>query len=176
MLIVISGLPATGKTTLARALAKHIGAVHLSVDVIEDALLRAGVAPGWTTGVAAYEAVGAAAQCNLELGATVVVDAVNDRDTARQTWRDVAGRAEVEVAFVLLLPPERLEHERRLFARRRGLTHVSEPSWSQVTARAESYEPWCDPRIELAAAEPIGELVYRLERQLPLVRPDRDPR
>lgn len=93
MLIVISGLPATGKTTFAAALAQHTSAVHLSVDAVEDALLRAGQDPGWITGVAAYEAVGAAAQQNLALGHVVVVDAVNDSEAARQTWRDAAGRA-----------------------------------------------------------------------------------
>ena len=168
MLIVISGLPATGKTTLAAALARHVGAVHLSVDPVEDALLRAGLRRGWTTGVAAYEAVGAAAQQNLVLDATVVVDAVNDRDAARQTWRDVAERAGVEVRFVLLLPPNPSEHQRRLRDRQRGLEHVAEPSWSQVAARAEAYEPWPNEPIELVADEPVERLILRLEQSLSL--------
>lgn len=40
MLIVIGGLPATGKTTLARLLASRTGAVHLRVDTIEQAVVR----------------------------------------------------------------------------------------------------------------------------------------
>ncbi|MER6141898.1 AAA family ATPase [Streptomyces sparsogenes] len=39
MLIVIGGLPGTGKTTLARLLAARIGAVHLRVDTIEQAIV-----------------------------------------------------------------------------------------------------------------------------------------
>ena len=62
MLIVVSGLPGTGKSTVAAALAGHINAVHLSVDDAEDALLGAGLPPGFRTGVAAYEAVRAAAK------------------------------------------------------------------------------------------------------------------
>jgi predicted kinase len=168
MLIVISGLPATGKTTLAAALSRHVGAVHLSVDSIEDAMLRAGLAPGWTTGVAAYESVGAAAHQNLVLGRVVVVDAVNDSDAARQTWRDAAGRAEVEVRFVWLLPPASAEHQRRLSGRTRGFGHVGEPSWEQVVARAEAYEPWRDEPIELSSEEPVEELIRRLEPALAL--------
>lgn len=42
-LIVSMGLPASGKTTLARALASRLGAVHLSSDVLRKAL--AGVEP-----------------------------------------------------------------------------------------------------------------------------------
>lgn len=44
MLIVMGGLPGTGKTTLARLLAARIGAVHLRVDTIEQAIVRSGVA------------------------------------------------------------------------------------------------------------------------------------
>ncbi len=168
MLIVISGLPATGKTTLAAAFSRHVGAVHLSVDTLEDAMIRAGLEPGWTTGVAAYEAVGAAAEQNLVLGLVVVVDAVNDSEVARQTWRDAAGRAEVDVRFVLLLPPPSAEHQRRLSARTRGFGHVLDPSWEQVMARADAYEAWEDEPIVLASEEPVGELVRRLASQLAL--------
>jgi predicted kinase len=170
MLIAISGLPATGKTTLAAALAQHVGAVHLSVDIVEDAMLRAGLEPGWTTGVAAYEAVGAVAQQNLVLGRVVIVDAVNDSAAARQTWRDAARGAVVEVRFVLLRPPASAEHQRRLGARTRGLGHVREPSWEQVVARAEAYETWRDEPVELSSEEPVEELIRRLEPQLALGR------
>jgi predicted kinase len=38
MLIIFGGLPGTGKTTIARALAHQIGAVHLRIDSIEQAI------------------------------------------------------------------------------------------------------------------------------------------
>lgn len=41
----IGGLPGTGKATLARLLAARIGAVHLRVDTIEQAIVRSGRAP-----------------------------------------------------------------------------------------------------------------------------------
>jgi predicted kinase len=54
--VVISGLPGTGKSAVARSVAELLHAVHLSVDPVEDALLGAGLERGWATGVAAYEA------------------------------------------------------------------------------------------------------------------------
>jgi predicted kinase len=37
-LIAFAGLPGTGKTTIARELARRIGAVYLRIDTIEQAL------------------------------------------------------------------------------------------------------------------------------------------
>ena len=42
MLIVFSGLPGTGKTTLAKALAADLQAVYLRIDSIEQALRNSG--------------------------------------------------------------------------------------------------------------------------------------
>ena len=42
MLIIFGGLPGVGKTSIARALAQKIGAVHLRIDTIEQAILDAG--------------------------------------------------------------------------------------------------------------------------------------
>ncbi|WP_115923773.1 AAA family ATPase [Calidifontibacter indicus] len=86
-LIAISGLPGVGKSSIAAAVASRDGAVHLSIDPVEESILACGLPSGWQVGVAAYEAVGAMAEQNLRLGRDVVVDAVNDSEEARQTWR-----------------------------------------------------------------------------------------
>ena len=39
MLIALSGLPGSGKTTLARSLSRRLGAHYLRIDTIEDILL-----------------------------------------------------------------------------------------------------------------------------------------
>jgi predicted kinase len=173
MLVVISGLPGTGKSTVAEAVARRTGAVVLSVDEVEEALLGAGLASDWTTGVAAYEAVAAAAAENLRLGHTVIVDAVNDSEPARDTWRRAAAAAAAELVFVLLVPPPGPEHRRRLKERERGFLHQSEPAWEHVQARAEAFEPWRDPPVSVDAARPLDAVVAEVGAIVAGRRPER---
>jgi predicted kinase len=167
MLIVVSGLPGTGKSAVAAELAARLGAVHLSIDPIEDALLGAGLPPSWETGVAAYEAARAVAEQNLTRGRTVVVDAVNDSEPARDTWRVGAARAEVRLAFVLLTLDDETEHRRRLEGRVRELAHVPEPSWDDVCARAAAYAPWADGTcLRVSAEGPVDQMVLAVMERL----------
>lgn len=159
MLVVISGLPGTGKSAVAQSVATRTGAVQLSVDVVEDALLEAGLPPGWTTGVAAYEAVRAAAEQNLALGRIVVVDAVNDSEPARNTWRRAARATGTQVRFVVLSPPDAHEHRARLEGRQRALRRVQEPTWEQVETRAASYAPWTDEHLLVDGAQSLQDVV-----------------
>jgi predicted kinase len=159
VLIAISGLPGTGKTAVAAGLAARLNAVHLSIDPIEDAMLGAGLPHGWETGVAAYEATRAAAEQNLVLGRDVVVDAVNDSDAARQTWRNAAGRTDVVLRFVMLNCSSDGEHQHRLKSRRRGLRHVPEPTWEQVLVRAAAYEPWTEDCLMVDTHAPLAAVI-----------------
>lgn len=167
MLIVISGLPGTGKSAVAAELAARSESVYLSIDPIEDALLGAGLPRSWETGVAAYEAARRVAEQNLALGRSVVVDAVNDSEPARGTWRAASATAGTDLAFVLLTLDDEVEHRRRLESRLRDLVHVPEPSWDEVTARAATYAPWADGEcLRVDAARPVHELVLELMGRL----------
>ena len=64
MLVVVSGLPGVGKTTVARALARATGAVHIRVDSIEQALRNA----GHRVEAEGYAVAHAVAEDNLRLG------------------------------------------------------------------------------------------------------------
>lgn len=158
MLFVISGLPGTGKTAIAAEIARKADAVHLSIDTVEDALLGAGCPRSWATGVAAYEAVRAAAEQNLDLGRTVVVDAVNDTEPARYTWRRAAATTGAPLVFVLLSLDDEIEHRRRLEGRSRNVTNVPEPTWEDVHRRRASFEPWIDVHLRMSASRSIQQI------------------
>src|SRR5882757_5163068 len=93
MLIILGGLPGSGKTTIARELARQLGAVYLRIDSVEQALRDA-------LAVARLDDVGyrvgyAVAEDNLRLGRTVVADCVNPIPLTRDAWVGVAVRARV---------------------------------------------------------------------------------
>ena len=89
-----------------------------------------------------------AALVNASGGRDVVVDAVNDSEEARQTWRGAASRANTRLEFVHLTISDALEHEQRLSGRDRGLAHVGEPTWPDVQHRRAGYAEWSDEVAE----------------------------
>lgn len=76
MLIVFSGLPGTGKTTIARKLVALTHAVYLRIDTIEQALRDSG-ALAHDVGSSGYRVANELALSNLGFGHRVIVDCVN---------------------------------------------------------------------------------------------------
>jgi predicted kinase len=102
MLLILGGLPATGKTTIARGLARQLGAVHVRIDSIEQAIRESGVAVA-SLDDAGYRAGYAIAGDNLTLGHTVIADSVNPLPVTRTAWIDVAARARVDAVEIEII-------------------------------------------------------------------------
>lgn len=136
MLVVLSGLPGAGKTTIARALARKAGAVHVRIDSIEQALRNEGVAVEGQGYAVAY----AVAEDNLRLGRIVVADCVNPWPLTRGAWRAVAGRAGVRVLEVEIVCSDAGEHRRRIASRTSDIAGLVLPAWQDVLAH--DYRPW----------------------------------
>ncbi|QIK68383.1 AAA family ATPase [Nocardioides sp. HDW12B] len=135
-MIVLSGRPGTGKTTIAREIARRLGACYLRVDAAETALARVGV----EVGVGGYAVVHELAVSNLLLGSTVVVDAVNPVAEARASWRDAADRAEARLVNVETALPDPEEHRRRVESRTADIPGHVVPSWEDV--EHGEWQPW----------------------------------
>ncbi|OLF54596.1 AAA family ATPase [Pseudomonas chlororaphis] len=157
MLIVFSGLPGTGKTTIARTLARQLGATYVRVDTIEQALRNGGLAD---VGKAGYEVANALARSNLALGHAVVADCVNPVDESREAWRSVAEAGQVHLLDVEVVCTDAAEHRRRVENRELDVPGLRPPSWQSVLDH--EYQPWSGERLQLDTAVLTPEDAVRM--------------
>ncbi|MFJ4632875.1 AAA family ATPase [Streptomyces sp. NPDC088847] len=151
MLIAMAGLPGSGKSSVAGALGRKLTAPVVSVDPIEAALWRAGVARDQPTGLAAYVVAEAVADGMLDMGQTVIVDAVNAVEAARGQWRSLADRHGVPVMYIEVVCSDPVVHRRRLENRRRAIEGFAEPTWEVVEGLREEFASWAGHRLVLDA-------------------------
>lgn len=145
----MAGLPAAGKSSIARELAARLKAIWLRIDTMDQAIWASGTAPAdlkdWT-----YRAGQAVAADNLALGHDVVADCVNDWQAAREGWQDVARRVGSEIFWLEVVCSDPTEHRLRVETRTNDIPGLAMPDWNAVMAR--EYAPWDRDHITIDTA------------------------
>lgn len=161
MLIAFTGLPGTGKTTIARLLAERLGAVHLRIDTIEQALAGSGNVPD--VGATGYLVAQGVAADNLRRGLSVVADCVNPVAASRQAWAGVAAAAGQACLMVHVVCSDSGEHRRRLATRKSDIAGHVLPSWEAVCAMRFDPVPHEALVVDTATLDPgsAADLVLR---------------
>lgn len=138
-LIVLGGLPGTGKSAIAAPLARRLRAAYLRIDTIEQSLVNSGelgaapVAVGYLTGYAL-------AADQLRVGLSTVVECVNPLKITRDAWYRVAVEHGRWIAEVELICSDRDQHRLRVESRSSDIPGLALPTRQQV--RERNYEPW----------------------------------
>src|SRR5436190_23729808 len=149
MLIALGGLPGVGKTTLARELARQLGAVHVRIDSIEQVIRESGVVSR-SLDDAGYRVGYAVAGDNLMIGRIIIADSVNPLPVTRDAWLAVAQQAGVDAVEIEITCSDRDEHKRRVETRAADIVGLKLPAWQDVVDR--EYAVWDRDRIVLDTA------------------------
>lgn len=148
MLIVLGGLPGTGKTAIARELVVRSPSAYLRIDTIEQALRKVSVLE--EVGPAGYVLAYELAKSNLALGMTVVADCVNPLSVTRDAWRAVATSTSSGLLEVEVVCSDPAEHRRRVESRQADIPGFTLPTWEAVLRH--EYEAWTTTRLVIDSA------------------------
>jgi len=164
MLIIFGGLPGVGKTSIVRELARQMGAVHVRVDSIEQAIRESGAVSEPLNDVG-YRVAYAVAEDNLRLGRTVIADSVNPLRLTRDAWAGVARRTQVRAVEIEVVCSDSSEHRRRVETRTSDIAGLRLPTWDEVVAR--EYHAWDRERVVIdTACRSLEESVKLLRERL----------
>lgn len=161
-LYIFSGLPATGKSTLAKLLARETAAAYLRIDTIEQGLRDLLDCKVEGEG---YRLSYRIAADNLLLGNSVVADSCNPIGLTRDEWNAVARENGARCVNIEVICSNKTLHRQRAESRPGEVKGLSLPTWQAIEERC--YHPWDEPRIVIdTATDTVEESFALLLQQL----------
>lgn len=159
-LIVFSGLPGTGKSTLAESVGKQLHFPVFAKDWLEANLLRNGLVPTINEkplGFASYDLLTTLAERQLMLGQSVILDSVASTETIRDTWRQMSKRYSANWRVIECVCSDEAIHRARLGMRKRNIPGWHELAWADVEKVKQYYAIWEDEHLILDMLHPFEE-------------------
>lgn len=158
-LVLLSGLPGSGKTTFARALAQRLRARHLESDAVRRAMFPSPTyAPKESARV--FEEIERLAEEALTARRTVVVDATNLTERDRRRFVLLAQRTGAALVAVRTTAPEATIRA-RLSRPREGYSDAGVEVFEEMRSRPE---PFRQPVVVVDTRFPLEPSLALVER------------
>jgi predicted kinase len=163
--IVFTGLPGTGKSTLAEQVARTVGAPAFAGDWLMGSLKPAHAAlsqldrPNYLA--AYFGLLGTLVTRQLMLGQSAVVDDVLG-DSELVGWRATATRYSASLLLIECICSDQAIHRARIEGRRRGIPGWHEIGWDHVERMRAEVRPLTLGRLTVDAIEPIDDNIRRV--------------
>lgn len=160
MLIIVCGLPGSGKSSLSKDLAKNFSAVHLNSDEIRKKLFPQ---PTYSEEEKkkVYEEMAKQAGEILGRGNKVIADATFSRKEYRRIMEDEAAKVGAKV-FVIKCILHEDETKKRLDKRKISGKNPSDAGYEVYMKLKESFEPLEGPCLEVDYLMPKKEVLAKV--------------
>lgn len=161
VLVVFAGLPGTGKTSLARTVARELRAAYFDKDTIKDCVMalarEAKLEQGYDlAGPLSYELLGVLARDNLTLGLPVVLDSPAGYRVFREKIEQVARAAGARLKLIeCICTDERLLRE-RVEQRGQDLPPYRSQDWETYQHSRAQFERITGQRLVVDTAETLA--------------------
>jgi len=157
-LIVFSGLPGTGKSTLAEAAGRHLRIPVFAVDWLLGSLTPFGGYHLDELLKVGSELLTTLAFRQLELGQSAILDFPAEDLVTRTRWRTLARTAGAEFRVVVCACSDRKLHRARLERRQRAIPGWHEGgNWANVERRLAEFPPWTGEVLAIDAVRPLTQ-------------------
>jgi len=152
-LIIFTGLPGTGKSSLAEAVGRQLGIPVFAKDWLEATLLRCRTDsnPEIVTplGYVGYELLTTLAQRQLMLGQSAILDSVASTQSIRDKWRDLAAAYNASWNVIECICSDEAVHRAQLATRQRHIPGWHELTWAEVERVKAYYVAWREDHLIL---------------------------
>ena len=155
--IAFTGLPGTGKSTLAEALATETGVPAFAGDWLLGALKPHGVLTGLSrpTFLAMYyDLLETLIKRQLMLGQSAIVDGLID-DVVAERWQKTAAEYDARLDVIMCVCTDEVEHRRRLEGRTRGIPGWHEVGWDHVERMRVEFPVLTHEHLTVDALDPV---------------------
>jgi len=165
-MIIFSGLPGTGKSTLAESLARQLSIPVFARDWLEAVLLQNDLqttSSDRSLGYVGYELLTTLAERQLMLGQSVILDSVAATLSIRKAWRELSGRYQAKWLVVECVCSDESLHRSRLSTRKRNIPGWHELEWSDIETVKKYYQAWDEERLVLDMVNDIDKNISRVK-------------